>query len=396
MRRVMISLLLFVFALPALAQTTDAGPRDVDITAPDGAKLRATYYPAAKPGANGSPAVLLLHMCNTTRKSWEPVARQLRAAGIHALTLDYRGFGESSGDLFDKMSPQDAQKMATEKWPGDVDAAFDFLLAQPGVNKSYIGAGGGSCGVNQAVQLARRHPNVISLVLLAGPANKEGLDFLQQNHFPPIFAAASADDQFDNDAPHSMQWLAEIAGNPRNKFVSFPDGKHGTEIFGPHPELPEQIVAWYVDTLVKAPANPKTPVAAKKTPRTEFWALASSPQTITQAVQMFHDARTRDPHVFLFPEFMLNQLGYQHLQAGHNQEAIALFKLNTEAFPTSANTYDSLSDAYLAAGQNDAALVAEQKCLELLPNDKINEQFKAGLRQAAEQKLAKLKGNSEK
>jgi len=50
--------------------------------------------------------------------------------------------------------------------------------------------------------------------------------------------------------------------------------------------------------------------------------------------------------------------------------------------------------AYAARGQNDLALIAEQKCLDLLPADKINDQFKAALRQAAEQKIAKLKAKA--
>ena len=108
--------------------------------------------------------------------------------------------------------------MVTDAWPGDVDAALAFLLAQPGVDKAHVGAGGGSCGVNQAVQLARRHPNVISLVLLAGPTDRTGREFLQQTRWLPVFAAAAADDQFDAQAPQSMQWLAELSGNPRNRF----------------------------------------------------------------------------------------------------------------------------------------------------------------------------------
>jgi predicted alpha/beta hydrolase len=65
----------------------------VAIAATDGTKLSATYYAAAKPG----PAVLLLHMCNTTRRSWDPLAPRLAAAGINALSVDYRGFGDSGG-----------------------------------------------------------------------------------------------------------------------------------------------------------------------------------------------------------------------------------------------------------------------------------------------------------
>ena len=66
-----------------------------------------------------------------------------------------------------------------------------------------------------------------------------------------------------------------------------------------------------------------------------------------------------------------------------------------EAFPNSANAQDSLADGYLANGQNAEALAAEQKCLDLLPNDSSqNDQFKQTLREAAEGKVAKVKGAS--
>ena len=103
-------------------------------------------------------------------------------------------------------------------------------------------------------------------MLLAGPLDAEGLTFVTETSWLPIFAAAADDDQYDDDAPGLMQWILAMSGNPRNKFSGFKDGKHGTEIFGPHPELPKQIVAWYDDTLVKRPADPKAPVKVKNTP----------------------------------------------------------------------------------------------------------------------------------
>jgi dienelactone hydrolase len=385
MSRPVLSLLLAAGSLPAFA-AEPAAPRDVDISAPDGTKLKATYYAAAKPG----PGVLLLHMCNSNRRAWEPVGRQLSAAGIHALTLDYRGFGDSGGERFEN-DPQKQQQIVTEKWPGDVDAAFAYLGEQPGVDRERIGTGGGSCGVNQAVQLAARHPDVGSLVLLAGGTNRTGREFLQRTQWLPVFAAAAADDQFDADALRSMQWLVDLSGNPRNKFVGFQEGKHGTEIFGPHPELAAQIVQWYVDTLVKTPADPKATIAAKKTPISEFWALLDEPGGVGRSVRAFHDARQRDPKAYLFPEGIMNQVAYERMQAGHVEEAIELFKLNVEAYPSSANTYDSLGDGYLAAGQNELALQATQKCLTLLAADKGSDQIKKLIRQSAEQKLEKLK-----
>ena len=86
----------------------------------------------------------------------------------------------------------------------------------------------------------------------------------------------------------------------------------------------------------------------------------------------------------------MNLLAYGKLQAGDTHEAITLFKLNTEAYPASANAQDSLSDGYLAAGQNDLALAAEKKCLDLLPADKNDPLFKKQLERAAREKIAKL------
>lgn len=380
--------LLALSGAPAFAQTAPA-PRDVTLKAADGTTLKGTYYASATPG----PAVLLLHMCNTTRKSWEPLAPQLAAAGIHALSVDYRGFGESGGDRADALAPQDAQRVVTEKWPGDIDAAYEFLLAQPGVDRTRVGAAGGSCGVTQALNLARRHPEVRSLALLAGPIDPDGLAFLTQTPWLPVFAAAAADDQYDDSAPEMMQWILSMSGNPRNKFSGFKDGKHGTEIFGPHPELPRQIVAWYADTLVKNPADPKAAVTVKNTPTRQFWQKASTPDGVGAAVQLFYDTVERNPRAIVIPEAQLNLLGYGHLQAGRITQAIQLFRLNTMLYPKSANTFDSLGDAYLANGQNELALRSSEKAIALLKDDRGGEERKKAIRDSAEQKIAKLKGD---
>ena len=380
--------LLALSGAPALAQSAPA-PRDVTLKAADGTTLKGTYYAAATPG----PAVLLLHMCNTTRKSWEPLGPQLAAAGIHALSVDYRGFGESGGDRADALAPQDAQRIVTEKWPGDIDAAYDFLISQPGVDRTRVGAAGGSCGVTQAVNLARRHPDVRSLALLAGPIDPDGLAFLTQTPWLPVFAAAAADDQYDDSAPEMMQWILSMSGNPRNKFSGFKDGKHGTEIFGPHPELPRQIVAWYADTLVKNPADPKAAVTVKNTPTRQFWQKASTPDGVGAAVQLFYDTVERNPRAIVIPEAQLNLLGYGHLQAGRITQAIQLFRLNTMLYPKSANTFDSLGDAYLANGQNELALRSSEKAIALLKDDHSGEERKKAIRDSAEQKIAKLKGD---
>lgn len=376
------SLLLAVGA--ALAETPSR--KDIDITAPDGTKLRATYFSTGKAG----PGVILLHMCNTTRSSWEPVAVGLSEKGINALTVDNRGFGESGGPRFDVAKPEIAKDL-NEKWPADFDAAYQFLLSQPRVDKTRIAAGGGSCGVGNAVGLAERHPEIRSLVLLAGTTDIAGINFIAQHPERPIFTAAAADDQYNPATIDFMRWYSEISGNPRGKFSGFKDGKHGTEIFGPHPELVKQIVDFCVNTLVTSPVNLKAAVTREKTTASEFWAAANEKGGAVRAAQMFNDIKKKDPNAFVFPEFPVNLLGYAKLQAGDNEDAIELFKLNTEAYPKSANAEDSLSDGYLGAGKKDLALAAEEKCLELLPGDPGNADFKAQLEKVAKDKIAKLK-----
>lgn len=379
-------LIAFLMLGSGIAASQTPSTKDIDITAEDGTKLRVSMFAASKPG----PGVLLLHMCNTTRKSWEPVAKELREKGISALTIDNRGFGESGGPRFEGAS-QDAIKQLNEKWPVDFDAAYNFLVAQPGVDKTRIAVGGGSCGVGNALGVAERHPDVRALVLLAGGTDLAGINFIAQHPERPIFTAAAADDEYNSGTLALMRWFSDISGNPRTKFSGFKDGRHGTEIFGPHPELVHQIVAFLVDTLVTSPVDLKATITPRKTQASEFLALVNEPGGASKAAGLFHEARNRDPNAVVFPEFPVNLLGYGKLQAGDAQDAITLFKLNTEAYPASANAQDSLSDGYLAAGQYALALAAEEKCLELLPADQNDPLFKAQLEKAAKDKIAQLK-----
>ena len=117
--------LLLIFASSAAAAAPPAG-RDVGIIAFE-APAKATYL---------LPHVQVQRYCCCTcasrGESWEWVAGQLSAAGISALTMDNRGFGESGGPRFDPGKPE-VQRQLNEKWPGDFDAAFAWLAAQPGV-----------------------------------------------------------------------------------------------------------------------------------------------------------------------------------------------------------------------------------------------------------------------
>ena len=375
----------FVFLLLAASPALCA-ERAVDLTAPDGAKLKATYYAAGKPG----PGVLLLHQCNRDRKVWDGLAQQLSAAGINVLTLDYRGFGESAGVPHDKATPQELNDEQA-KWPRDIDAAYEYLVSQPGVERDAIGVGGASCGVNNSIQTAIRHPEVRSMVLLSGNTNYDGRQLLRHDTKMPVFLAYADDDEF-KPIIVEVQWLYEITADPDKKLVSYTKGGHGADIFRVHPELMTAVTDWYVTTLIKTPG--KAPAASDPvtiSPEVHVLNMIDQPGGAAKVQAQLEQARQRDPKANLFDQATVNFMGYEHMQAGDMKGAIEILKLNAYAYPNSPNVYDSLGDAYLATGEGDLARQNSKKALALLSSDTTdNQQLKDAIRASAEGKLKQL------
>lgn len=377
-------LAVLLLALSCLGQTKSAD-RVVDLTSADGTRLKATFFSPANPG----PGVLLLHQCNKDRKIWDSLARQLAASGLNVLTFDLRNFGESEGKPLDQLTPEEAQASA-RKWPADVDAAFQYLVSQPDVKRDIIGLAGASCGVNNSVQAARRHPEVKSLVLLAGPTDLDGRNFLRHTSLPILYGYAD-DDEFP-PSPLNSQWQYALTPNPSKKLVRYPDGGHGAEIFKVHPEFETVIRDWFVTTLIRTPGQ--APVSKEKPalPKSiQFFTLLEEPGGAAKVSGMLAEARKKDNKATLFPEDVVNIMGYEHMQAGDNGGAVEILKLNAEAYPHSANVYDSLSDAYLANGQKDLALANVKRALEMLKTDTTTPQrIRDGIKASCEQKLKQL------
>ena len=385
--RLVLPLLVSVLMLGAVAQQSPA-PRVLDLKAPDGTILKATYFAAAKSG----PGVLLLHQCNRQRKVWDDLARQLATAGMNVLTFDLRGFGESGGTPEDKLAPQDAATVQAEKWPGDIDTAFDYLVSQPGVVRDAIGVGGASCGVDNSIQTARRHPREVkSLVLLSGGTNRAGRQFLrQESQLPELFAVAD-DDEFPPTVD-VIPWLFSVSSNPGKKFVHYGKGGHGADMFAVHPELRRVIVDWYVTTLIKTPGKaPADKSSDPLAPSAQILSQIEMPGGVEQAAHKLAEARRSDPKAVIFPEALVNLIGYEQLQADDVKSAVETMKLNVTAFPESPNAYDSLSDVYLADGQKELARQNAKKALELLASDTADPPARRdAIRDNAQMKLKQL------
>jgi dienelactone hydrolase len=213
-----------------------AEPRDVTFKAPDGFALQGTFHPAEK----GGPGILLLHQCNADRRIYDQLALMLNTAGYNVLAFDFRGFGGSTGGEYADFSA--ARQKIVERMPGDVDAALAFLTAQGTVNNRALGVVGGSCGVNQAVQASRRHPEVRTIVLLSGGTDADGESHIKNSPKIPIFGAASEE---DTNAAASIRKIVGLSTNGDSRVEMFKDAGHAASMFAKQLDLEADIVIWF-------------------------------------------------------------------------------------------------------------------------------------------------------
>ncbi|MGK0391438.1 MAG: putative negative regulator of RcsB-dependent stress response, partial [Maribacter sp.] len=64
-------------------------------------------------------------------------------------------------------------------------------------------------------------------------------------------------------------------------------------------------------------------------------------------------------------ESEINTLGYQLLAKNKLNDALKVFKLNTELYPNAFNTFDSYGECLMKLGKKDEAVKAYEKSLML-------------------------------
>ena len=190
-----------------------------------------------------------------------------------------------------------------------------------------------------------------------------------------------------------MSWIEASSGNPANRFVEYKTGGHGTVMFKEHPDLPEAILAWYDATLAGKGKPASTDNAARRNSSIVRLLMATDePGGFSRAAEMLDAERKKDPKSSMLEPDWVNFVGYQAIQSGDTKSAIAILMVNTDSHPTSANAWDSLGDAYLAAGQRDQARAAAEKALQLLDADQsVPDAVRKEIRDSAQQKLNQLK-----
>ena len=235
-------LLAAVVALTMMAAPAAAQSVDIDLTAGDGTNLKATYMSPGQPG----PAMLLVHQCNMDRTSWSGIASQLVDAGVHVLTLDLRGFGDSGGPPLREIGFQTFMQHA----PADVDVAFDYLTAQEGVDAERVGAGGASCGAMLTADLAARR-DVEALMLLSGPPSEAAVANMASSPDLAVFASAATGDTVTPGVAEALQGAVDGSAHAHSTAKIYEGPEHGLPMFDKNPDLEPALVSWLKAELLQ-------------------------------------------------------------------------------------------------------------------------------------------------
>jgi|SRR5215213_10524394 len=105
----------------------------------------------------------------------------------------------------------------------------------------------------------------------------------------------------------------------------------------------------------------------KATSLSEMLSQTLKEKNIEAMIAQYRELKAKGLGDIYTSESELNAMGYRLLGANQVREAIEVFKLNVEAYPNSANVYDSLAEGYLAQGDKQLAIETYKRALEIDP-----------------------------
>lgn len=122
-----------------------------------GVRCAATHFAPTQDGAPARPVVVLAHgLAGTQDSGLAPFAEAFAAAGLHAVTFDYRGFGASGGE------PRQVVSLADQIT--DLHAAVDAAKRLPGVDPRRVVLWGISLGGGHVISVATDRTDVVAVI----------------------------------------------------------------------------------------------------------------------------------------------------------------------------------------------------------------------------------------
>jgi alpha/beta superfamily hydrolase len=217
-------------------------------------KLVGDYYQGKKIKNKFSGGVLLLHDCNANRSVYKHLASVLSAAGLHVLSLDFRGYGGSQNEAFSQVKIRRAAKNIqayqaaiaglNAYWEKDTLAAFNWLRNKVN-NRKQIAVVSVGCSASYAVAIAEKM-HVNSLVMVTPTMTysaKERYKNLADS--PTYFISAIHQVESYKIAHELFLW----SGSRRSKMQTFKDNSIGHILMRHQKGLDEDIARWLQQNL---------------------------------------------------------------------------------------------------------------------------------------------------
>jgi dienelactone hydrolase len=223
--------------------TTVASIDEVVLATTDGWEVHGTrWLPAAPPG-RAVPGVVLLHSGRSDRAVFSRLERLLAERGLAVLNIDWRGRGRTTnrGSYLDL----DLQERAAG-WQ-DAAVAFDHLAELPEVDAGRLAAVGVVHGAEHAVRAATRDRRVRAIAILTGyrPGDAGESALLTSGDVHALYVT-SRDHTITTAA---MRVLHEATPHGWSRYVEYPGGAIGYQLFELDHELEPAIVDWLVEVL---------------------------------------------------------------------------------------------------------------------------------------------------
>ena len=129
----------------------------------------------------------------------------------------------------------------------------------------------------------------------------------------------------------------------------------------------EERMEYGVETIAQQQARVKT-MNKKK-----LYELMDEGKSVDDIIALAKSADLKNSE-YNFSEGSFNNLGYELMNAGKDEDALKIFKLNTELYPNGYNTYDSYGECLLKVGRTEEGIEAYKKSLELNPKNNYAKQ----------------------
>ncbi|KZN64972.1 alpha/beta hydrolase [Pseudoalteromonas luteoviolacea] len=228
----------------ALASTS--AHANIQLTAKDGFAIKGEYFSSP---STSKGAVLMLHQCNYNQSMYNRIGKLLANNHIHALSIDFRGFGESKSVKYDvsnmsTLSTERRRKVwqdMSAHWPSDVQIAYDFLRKKVGA-QGKIGVIGASCGGSQAIELGINNQIAAISFFSSAQSEKNIKKYTASlSNTPTLIIAADEDGRTYTSA----QSLFIEAQHRNSKFLAYKGKEHGYPLLDKDSNLTDAIVTWF-------------------------------------------------------------------------------------------------------------------------------------------------------